>query len=108
MLVIWKPDAGHPTSALAPANASQAWQIVVQQIANPFDADIRCWLAGENLRVMGVMPLPGENGGHSRSPTLFDSGEDTQLIVHQHVMFRGIPSLNVRQLVLFVDVNENV
>ena len=56
---------------------------------------------------MGVVALADEDGGDPRPPGLLDRGQDTELVVHQHVVLRGEAGRHVVQLPLLVDVDQD-
>src|SRR5213596_2976010 len=57
---------------------------------------------------MGILALPGKYRGHTRPPGLLNRGQDTQLVVHQDVVFRWVKPLDVIQRLFFVNVDKHV
>src|SRR6266513_984875 len=53
------------------------------------------------------MSLPNKNSSHTRAPDFFHGGEDTQFIVHQHIMFGGVALLDVIKFLLLVHINQH-
>ncbi len=54
------------------------------------------------------MALAREDGGQAVAPDFFHRGQDAQLVVHHHVMFRRETLLHVVEFVFLVDVDERV
>src|SRR5207247_4716818 len=65
-------------------------------------------LLGENLSVMYILALPTKHRCYTTSPGLLNRGQDTQLVVHQDVMFRWVKPLDVIQRLFFVNVDKHV
>src|SRR5436190_19931286 len=53
------------------------------------------------------MSLPNKNSSHTRAPDFFHGGQDTQFIVHQHIMFGGVALLDVIRFLLLVHINQH-
>jgi len=52
--------------------------------------------------------LARENCRHASIPRLFDGREDSQFIVYDYVVFGRITSFDIRELTLFVNIDQNV
>ena len=50
---------------------SNSGRLILQQIPDTSDADVRWRIAGEDFRIGGVVTLPNENSGHTRAPEFF-------------------------------------
>jgi len=59
-------------------------------------------------RVKGKLSLPREHRGYTAAPGPLNSGEDTQLVVHQHVVLSGVAMFNVLERLLLVNIDEDI
>src|SRR5258705_12624474 len=84
--------AGRPRGD-GPGARPQRGQVVVDEVADALDGEIRGWVAGEGLRIVRVVPLPGEYGGHASAPRALHRRQHAELVVHEHVVLGGIPAL---------------
>ena len=53
------------------------------------------------------MTLFGKYSGNSFAPDFLHRGENTQLVVDQDIVIRGIEAFDVIELLLFVDVDKD-
>src|SRR5438874_749937 len=83
-----------------------SWKVMPQQVADPFDRDVRRRI-GRNVRGVRVATLAHEDGRQPLAPRALHRGQDAELVVDQHVALRRIASLDVVQLLLLVDVDEH-
>src|SRR6188472_3502484 len=81
--------------------------MILQQIADTSDLDIRWRKAGEDFGITGVVTLPNENSCYTRTPDFFHRGQDSQFVVHQNVMLSRIALLDIIELLLLVHVNQH-
>jgi hypothetical protein len=56
----------------------QLRQVVLQQVANAPEADVRCRIVCQNLRVGGVMTLSDKNGGDTGAPDFLHGGQEAR------------------------------
>lgn len=80
----------------------------VEQIADAVDGDVGGGIFGDVVRIESVMPLARENCRYAFAPTLFDRGQDANLVVDEDIPLGGIAAFDVGKLVFLVNVNEDV
>src|SRR5258708_28724275 len=80
-------------------------QIVLQQIADAVDADVRGRISGEYLWVQRVMSLARKDRRQAAAPMLFHRCQNAQLVIDQHVMLSGIMLLDIVQFLFLMNIN---
>ena len=83
-------------------------QVVREQVADALDRQVGRGMGGDRLRIVRVVALPREDRGDSAFPHALHGAQDAQLVVHQDIVVRGIPLLDVVELALLVDVDQDV
>src|SRR5713226_7727339 len=68
------------------AGREQSRQIVLEQVTDALDRDVRGRVRGQRLGVVGVVPLAWENGRQAGSPGLLHGAQKAQLVVHQDIV----------------------
>ena len=80
-------------------------QINSQKIADAFDCDID--RIGAGVRRIGKLALPRQYSGNAVTPRALHCCENSRLVVDQYVMVSRIASLDIIEIMLFVDVNQD-
>src|SRR5512140_2143681 len=85
----------------------QRSQVIAEQVIDPFDHNVRRWVGGQFLRIMGVVPLAREDSRHLRPPDALHRGQDAQLVIHQDVVRGRATFCDIVQLLLFVNIDQH-
>ena len=80
---------------------------VSDQLSDVVQREIRRRICCEDPGVMGVMALPDEHCGHALAPNTFDGGQNVQFVVDDYVMAGRKPGGDIREFLLFVNIDEN-
>ena len=86
----------------------QGGQVMVERVADALDRQVRQRVCGEDGGAVGKLSLPEEYGGHAVTPGPLDRGRDPQLVVHQDRVRGQVPSLDILQRLLFVNLDEHM
>ena len=81
--------------------------MIKQQIADTSDLDVRWRKAREDFGITGVVTLPNENSCYTRTPDFFHRVQDSQFVVHQHIMLGRVALLDAVKFLLRVHVNQH-
>ena len=86
----------------------QRRKVVLKQIADVFYGYVSRRIFRKDLRILCIMALPGKNGREPLAPCLFHGRQDTQLVVHHDILICRIPLFHIRELELFMNIDEDV
>src|SRR6266436_9888880 len=98
--------SGRPTAGRRPIRC-ECRHIASNEITDLGQLDVRSRIAGVNFWIERIVALLGKYCRHPFAPDLLHRGQDTQLVVDEHVVVGGIEARDVIKLPLFVDVDED-
>ena len=89
------------------ARPEQGGQIVLHQVADAVDGDVRGRILRQGFGVVGVMSLTRKDGREATAPGFLHGCQDAQLVVDQHIVLGRVAFFDVLQLLLLVNVDQH-
>jgi len=77
------------------------------KLPNSLESQVGRRVSPDDFGIECVMSLPHKNRRHSFAPGLLDSRENSQLVIHHHVMLGWKASFDVFQLLLLVNIHHH-
>jgi hypothetical protein len=90
------------------ASFMECGEVELEQIADAIDGDIGGREAGDEFGVESVMALSWKDGGDLAAPDALHRGEDTDLIVDEHVVIGREALLHVGEFLFLVDIDQRL
>src|SRR5262249_42418003 len=102
----WRPSGFQGLRITCPRRVEQRGEIVAEQFTYAFDRHVG-WRTVGHVGGAGVMALARKHRRQARAPDALDGGQDAQLVVDEHVVLGGMPSLDILELAFLVNVDED-
>src|SRR5262245_16978203 len=90
-----------------PSGTAERLQLQPRNVRDPRDRDVCRGVTRRDLRVVRKLALEREDGRHALAPVLLRGREDAELVVHEDIVSRRIPALDVVEFFLLVAVHEH-
>src|SRR5262245_29558118 len=89
-----------------PSGTTERLQLQPRDVRDSRHRHVGRGVSGRDLRVVRELSLEREDGRHALAPVLLRGREDAEFVVHEDIVSRQIPALDVVELFFLVAVHE--